>query len=47
MQAGQTGTFEGQITIVDSAGVYDPATITVRLYVVGKLTQVFLPVVLK
>jgi hypothetical protein len=47
MQAGQTGTFEGQITVVDSAGVYDPATITIRLYVVRKLNQTFLPLVIR
>ena len=46
-QAGQTGTFEDQITVVDSAGVYDPVTITVKLYVVGKLNRTFLPSVLR
>jgi hypothetical protein len=46
-QAGQTGISEGKVTIVDSAGVYDPVTITVKLYVVGKLNRTFLPSVLR
>jgi hypothetical protein len=47
MQANQTGTVEGQITVTDSAGVYDPATITIRLTVVKNLVRTFLPLTLR
>ena len=45
VQASQTGTFEGQVTVVDSKGVYDPVTINVKLQVVNKVNKTFLPLV--
>ena len=45
VQASQTGTFEGQVTVVDGKGVYDPVTIDVKLQVVNKVNKTFLPLV--